>query len=137
MLFDHGCDSIITGVFIITWMKLLASGVSFQAYMILVGGMTGFYLSTLESYYLGGLFLPIINVPSDGNVFLVGLAAVGAMFDSNDWMGWDVPMVNEYLGIDWMTWRDALQMAAPALAFAGIGLKYFIIGSKIFIVWSS
>jgi hypothetical protein len=137
MLFDHGCDSIITGVFIITWMKLLASGVSFQAYMILVGGMTGFYLSTLESYYLGGLHLPIINVPSDGNVFLVCLAAVGARFDSNDWMGWDVPMVNEYLGIDRMTWRDALQMAAPALAFAGIGLKYFIIGSKIFLVWSS
>jgi hypothetical protein len=137
MLFDHGCDSIITGVLIITWMKLLASGVSFMAYMVLVGGMTGFYLSTLESYFLGGLFLPIINVPSDGNVFLVCLAAVGAMFDSNDWMGWDVPMVNEYLGIDWMTWRDALQMAAPALAFAGIGLKYFIIGSEIFLVWSS
>lgn len=55
MLFDHGCDSIITGVFIITWMKLLASGVSFAAYMILVGGMNGFYLGTLESYYLGGL----------------------------------------------------------------------------------
>jgi hypothetical protein len=137
MLFDHGCDSIITGVLIITWMKLLASGVSFMAYMVLIGGMTGFYLSTLESYYLGGLHLPIINVPSDGNVFLVCLAAVGAMFDSNDWMGWDVPMVNEYLGIDWMTWRDALQMAAPALAFAGIGLKYFIIWIQIFLVWSS
>jgi hypothetical protein len=104
--------------------------------MILVGGMNAFYLGTLESYYLGGLHLPIINVPSDGNLFLCILAAVGALFESNDWMDWDVPMVNEYLGIDWMNWREALQMTGPALAFAGIGLKYFF-GNQKFLVWLS
>jgi len=34
MLFDHGCDSLQTGIFIITWMKFLRVATSFSGFSV-------------------------------------------------------------------------------------------------------
>jgi len=53
--------------------------------------MTAFFLSSLEAFYLGGLKLTIINVPSDGNFMLFFVALAGVFSGSNIWFEWDVP----------------------------------------------
>jgi len=112
MLFDHGCDSLITGLFIISWMKFIGTGLNFSGFMILIGGLNAFFLATLETYYVGGLFLPIVNVPSDGNFLLSFAALPGVFAGSNVWFDWDLPF---YPGI---TWRTFWVVLCPTLGTA-------------------
>jgi len=110
MLFDHGCDSLITGFFIISWLKFIRTGLSFGGFSILLFAMNGFYFATLETYYMGGLFLPVINVPSDGNMILVLAALPGVIAKSNVWFDWIVPFTN------FLTWRQFWVTLCPTCA---------------------
>lgn len=122
MLFDHGCDSLSTGLFIITWMKFIKTGTSIMGFQILISGTTAFYLSTLESYFIGGLFLPIINVPSDGNFGLVLIAAGIALTGSNAYFDWTIPYT------DSIPWRTFWTCFCPFSGYLNCVWNAYVLG---------
>ena len=69
MMFDHGVDSI--AVTCCIWnCKLLLNMNTTEMFLTFFVTKLLFMLANYESSKLGGMFLPIINGPSDGNVFL-------------------------------------------------------------------
>jgi ethanolaminephosphotransferase len=83
LLFDHGCDSNITYVSILTFCHIFQLGGTIYMLMMIVAVTAGFYFATLEEYYVGGLFLPIINGVSDGAILLVAMSFFGGF------VGWE------------------------------------------------
>lgn len=73
LLFDHGCDSFTTALLTIMIMKLVQIGNSGFVLVPLLASTMSFYFSTLEEYYIGGLFLGVGNGVTDGSVLLIFL----------------------------------------------------------------
>jgi ethanolaminephosphotransferase len=73
LLFDHGCDSFTTALLTIMIMKLVQIGNSGFVLVPLLASTMSFYFSTLEEYYIGGLFLGVGNGVTDGSVALIFL----------------------------------------------------------------
>jgi ethanolaminephosphotransferase len=73
LLFDHGCDSFTTALLTIMIMKLVQIGNSWFVLLPLLASTMSFYFSTLEEYYIGGLFLGVGNGVTDGSVVLIFL----------------------------------------------------------------
>ena len=67
LLFDHGCDAISTFMIIMNWAKFVRIGANTYGFIMILGPMIAFFFSAVETYYYGGLFLSIVNTPSDGN----------------------------------------------------------------------
>ena len=68
MLFDHGSDSLVCVMLAGNLTCMLAMGNSFWGIVYVFIGCSPFYFSTLESYYLGGVYLPVVHGVSDGSV---------------------------------------------------------------------
>lgn len=73
LLFDHGCDSFTTALLTIMIMKLVQIGNSGFVMLPLLASTMSFYFSTLEEYYIGGLYLGVGNGVTDGSIILIGL----------------------------------------------------------------
>jgi ethanolaminephosphotransferase len=69
-LFDHGCDALNCSFGSIIQMSALGLGHSRQAVIMFVIATIGFYLSTIEEYHTGVLYLGYVNVPTEGVVLL-------------------------------------------------------------------
>ncbi|CAO3619311.1 unnamed protein product [Cunninghamella echinulata] len=66
-LFDHGCDALNTTY--ITILQIAAFGLGNQGALMILLFMTttsGFFLSTIEEYYTGILYLGYVNGPTEG-----------------------------------------------------------------------
>jgi ethanolaminephosphotransferase len=65
-LFDHGCDALNCSFAALIQMSALGLGHTKQAVIIFVIATAGFYLSTIEEYHTGVLYLGYVNVPTEG-----------------------------------------------------------------------
>ena len=84
MLFDHGSDSLVCVMLAGNLTCMLAMGNSFWGIVYVFIGCSPFYFSTLESYYLGGVYLPVVNGVSDGSVVYCLLAITLSFFEHED-----------------------------------------------------
>ncbi|CDW83660.1 UNKNOWN [Stylonychia lemnae] len=85
LLFDHGCDSFTTGLMTMMLMKLLQVGNSHMLILGLVAITQAFHFSTLEEYYVGGLFLGVGNGVTDGSIVLIGVVTLCGVFGQSFW----------------------------------------------------
>ena len=88
LLFDHGCDAVNSILGSTNW--ILSIGLSlnddpFQCFVMVVGPMALFYISTWEEYYTGKLVLPIINGPNEGLVLGALTSLATAMWGVEFW----------------------------------------------------
>lgn len=83
LLFDHGCDSFTTALLTIMIMKLVQIGNSSLVMFPLLASTMSFYFSTLEEYYIGGLYLGVGNGVTDGSVLLIGLFLFSGYFGNS------------------------------------------------------
>ena len=65
-MFDHGCDAFVMGYLSLVLCKLIILGDGTLAYLYVTGSCFVFYMSTLEEYYVGGMFLGPFNGVSEG-----------------------------------------------------------------------
>jgi ethanolaminephosphotransferase len=73
LLFDHGCDSFTTALLTIMIMKMVQIGNSGFLFYPLLASTMSFYFSTLEEYYIGGLYLGVFNGVTDGSLLVICL----------------------------------------------------------------
>ena len=73
MLFDHGCDAFSTGFILTTTAKCLNFGDNIYTLMFIAMSCATFHFSTLEEYYVGGLFLGPGNAITDFSVVVYAL----------------------------------------------------------------
>jgi hypothetical protein len=82
MMFDHGCDSI--AVACTTWnIKLLMNMNSNELLLTFVLTKFLFILVNYEAAKYGGMNLPIVNGPSDGNVVIAFMFFMPYLFGDN------------------------------------------------------
>ncbi|KAI8975737.1 hypothetical protein BDF20DRAFT_906884 [Mycotypha africana] len=84
-LFDHGCDALNTTLAAIIQMSALGLGHSMPAVWIFVIAVTGFYLSTIEEYHTGTLYLGYVNVPTEGVCLLCIMFIISGIFGPTVW----------------------------------------------------
>lgn len=78
MLFDHGCDAFSIGFVIMVTSKVLCVDDSNFNFFYITGATALFYFTTLEEYYVGGLFLKVGNGVTDGSLpVIIGLIVLG------------------------------------------------------------
>ena len=88
MLFDHGCDAFTIGFMFMINAKLLYLGDSLFSWIFIAICSYTFHMGTIESYYMGGLYLGPGNGISDGSVIaiflLIGLGFVSREFVTSE-----------------------------------------------------
>jgi len=82
MLLDHGCDcyAIVLQSFIL--LKTLQIG---NNYFLMLGLFTttqSFYFSILEEYYVGGLYIGIMNAVTDCSIIVVIIYIFAAIYSN-------------------------------------------------------
>ena len=73
MLLDHGSDAFCAAI---TTLNLAYMLMAHNTYLVMLAcsiGTVPFYYATLESYYIGGVFLPFLNGASEGAFIITGL----------------------------------------------------------------
>jgi hypothetical protein len=68
------------------FMKIMQIGNNFIVFLSLLAVTQSFYFSTLEEYYIGGLYLGIGNGVTDGSVLLIGLFLFTGYYGSQPWL---------------------------------------------------
>lgn len=84
-LFDHGCDALNCSFGSIVQMSALGLGHTKAAVIIFVIATTGFYLSTIEEYHTGTLYLGYINVPTEGLCLLCIMYCLSGVYGPVIW----------------------------------------------------
>ncbi|KAG0168847.1 hypothetical protein DFQ30_004239 [Apophysomyces sp. BC1015] len=114
-LFDHGCDALNCTFVVLLQAAALGLGHSASTAILLVVTIIGFYLSTVEEYYTGVLYLGYVNGPTEG-IIVSCLAFV--------WSG--------CFGASW--WQQSAQELLPflpdGLSFADVfvwGMVFFFL----------
>jgi ethanolaminephosphotransferase len=102
LLFDHGCDaanSIFGSANWIISIGLVLSVDSFMCWVLVLGPMALFYISTWEEYHTGKLILPIMNGPNEGLVLGALTSLTTCVFGLTFWQSttWYDTMVEPYL----------------------------------------
>ena len=85
LMFDHGCDMLNTGLATITICKIFALGSNWYFFAALVGIVSQFFYATLEEYFVGGLFLPLINGVNEGLFLIIGICLFTFFVGSDFW----------------------------------------------------
>ncbi|GAA5806970.1 hypothetical protein MFLAVUS_000319 [Mucor flavus] len=84
-LFDHGCDAINCSFAAILQSTAIGLGHS-KASVILYGiAMLGFYLSTIEEYHTGVLYLGYVNAPTEGVILSCIVFVLSGYFGPGLW----------------------------------------------------
>lgn len=84
-LFDHGCDALNTSFGSIVQMSALGLGHTKSAVVIFVIATIGFYLSTIEEYHTGTLYLGYVNVPTEGVCLLCIMYIISGIYGPMVW----------------------------------------------------
>ena len=85
MLFDHGCDAYTSTIIMINLGKIFQVGNNPYALFAVMIVTVPFYFATLESYYIGGVFLPEVNAVTDGWIIYL-LVCVFSAFVGYEWL---------------------------------------------------
>jgi ethanolaminephosphotransferase len=84
-LFDHGCDALNCSFGAIIQMSALGLGHSQTSVIIYVIATAGFYLSTIEEYHTGTLYLGYVNVPTEGVCILCIMYIISGIYGPMIW----------------------------------------------------
>lgn len=84
MLFDHGCDAINTTLSSITMASCLGTGWSPAMLFVCFCGYFPFFFETWEQSYVGGLYLPLVNGPSEG-LIVAAVAFFMSYWNGPEW----------------------------------------------------
>jgi len=85
LMFDHGCDSFTAAFICLMMSKMMQVGNGPASLLILLAITQSFYFSTLEEYYIGGLFLGPFNGVTDGSVLIIAIFLVSGIFGNGFW----------------------------------------------------
>ena len=85
MLLDHGWDGYNSIIIMINLWKILQVGNNPYSLMSILIVWVSFYFATLESFYIGGVYLPEVNAVSDGALLYV-LACIFAVLIGPEWL---------------------------------------------------
>ncbi|KAI8875899.1 Choline/ethanolaminephosphotransferase [Backusella circina FSU 941] len=99
-LFDHGCDALNCSFAALIQMSAMGLGHTKQAVIIFVIATAGFYLSTIEEYHTGVLYLGYVNVPTEGVSILCIMYLFSAAYGPGVWqntLGSILPFLPESL----------------------------------------
>lgn len=86
LLFDHGCDSFTTAILALMTSKMMQLGNGPIILWSLLSVTQSFYFSTLEEYYIGGLFLGPFNGVTDGSAALISIFFFTGVFGNDIWV---------------------------------------------------
>ena len=85
LLFDHGCDAFVMGFQTMVCFKCLQLGYNTVSIITFMLTISSFHFSTLEEYYIGGLFLRPGNGVSDGSLLIYSIFIYFGIY-GNDWV---------------------------------------------------
>ena len=85
LILDHGCDGFAMGFAIMTFVKLVQTGDTVWTLMMVGLSGMGFYVSTLEHFYVGSHFMGPGNMVSDGSVLVFLLYGSMGVFGNEFW----------------------------------------------------
>ncbi|KAI9261908.1 hypothetical protein EDC94DRAFT_519308 [Helicostylum pulchrum] len=84
-LFDHGCDAINCSFGAIIQTSALGLGHTKYGVVIYAIATIGFYLSTIEEYHTGTLYLGYLNVPTEGVCILCIMYIISGIYGPQVW----------------------------------------------------
>lgn len=67
-------------------MKIVRIGNNWYLIVSMLMTMAQFYMATLEEYFVGGLFLPIINGVNEGLWLVIGVLVMTFIFGDDIWV---------------------------------------------------
>ncbi|KAI9303730.1 CDP-alcohol phosphatidyltransferase-domain-containing protein [Cunninghamella echinulata] len=123
-LFDHGCDAL--NATYVAILQIAALGLGKDGLLmniIFITTTVGFYLSTIEEYYTGVLYLGYINGPCEG-IIVTCLAYLWS-----GWFGvssWHIPF-SEVDGLKWITKFGVIPETTTGAQFFAWGFFAFLI----------
>jgi ethanolaminephosphotransferase len=85
LMFDHGCDSFTAALICLMMSKMMQLGNGPVIMLILLAITQSFHFSTLEEYYIGGLYLGPLNGVTDGSVLIMAVFLVSGIFGTSFW----------------------------------------------------
>mmetsp|Transcript_26257 Transcript_26257/g.18623 ORF Transcript_26257/g.18623 Transcript_26257/m.18623 type:complete len:201 (+) Transcript_26257:171-773(+) len=85
LLFDHGFDCFIVLIQTLINLAMVQCGNNNIALMTLLTAYFAFHLATLEEYYVGTLYLPVVNAVSEGSLLLLLLTLVSGIIGNGFW----------------------------------------------------
>ena len=85
LMFDHGCDILNTGIATITLCRIVSLGNNWMFPIVMIGTLAQFYFATLEEFFVGGLFLPIINGVNEGLMLVIAICLWSYFAPPNWW----------------------------------------------------
>lgn len=86
LLFDHGCDAMVTVFTGITMARVVQLGNSPYLLVPMSVGSYPFFYATLEEYYVGSLNLPCVNGPNEGCFLIVLIYLASAILGNDIWI---------------------------------------------------
>ncbi|PHZ17726.1 Choline/ethanolaminephosphotransferase [Rhizopus microsporus ATCC 52813] len=104
-LFDHGCDAINCSFAAILQATSLGTGHSKASVMLYGIAMLGFYLSTVEEYHTGILYLGYVNAPTEGVILSCIVFIISGIYGPDVWQA---PLKISWLSIPEMPRSHAL-----------------------------
>lgn len=85
LLFDHGCDSINTGILLMPLAGVVGAGWSMSMICVISTTFAAFYIQTWEEYHVGELILPVVNGPTEGFLSLIAMCVISYFYGSGYW----------------------------------------------------
>jgi len=85
LILDHGCDGFAMGFQTLTFVKCVQCGDTIWTLLTLVSSAWGFYVSTLEHFYVGSHFMGPGNMVSDGGVLVFFLFGSMGIWGNDYW----------------------------------------------------
>jgi ethanolaminephosphotransferase len=88
LLFDHGCDALNVVIGMTNWSCAMGLSPAVDARLIalvVLSGMTTFYLTTWEEYHTGTMVMAFFNGPTEGILFGVFVSFISSFIGSHFW----------------------------------------------------
>ncbi|OMJ20613.1 putative CDP-alcohol phosphatidyltransferase class-I family protein 3 [Smittium culicis] len=122
-LFDHGCDSLTAGLALTIQATSLLYGCTWKTVTLIMLGLTNFYVSTLEEYHTGILYIGYFSGPVEGLIFETLTLITTGFYGPQVWLVpfvEYVPSLKQYFGFS--EFLLALNLSDSVLLFLLVGI---------------